>query len=719
MLPMYSLLTVAILLTLSTAVKLLEQQLDANHQAHAKPGGPYYAVDWNADGKETITLDASESHTHYFDYGPPPVSGIITRYQWYSMNSGTLLLDTEKPFFTADFFIGITVLKLFVTDSDGDSAEDYTYISVRRPEPDENEIPTVSTISPYIGPVYGGTVVSVYGRGFYNNPFVIFGSQDIKPEVISDTELRFRTPTVKWPQALRVYVTNGFGTSAQFIEFKYVYANGHAVKFREEMLHWPSGEELVVPEITSIKLGPDAQYYCGSLSGYVHVLRVDRSLTVQDYCISENAGRDRSILGMAFNPNEFDPIKVYLTTSTLNWPTIDSGVSWDNGKVEVWGQKDESSCKLSRADVIVSGLPISAKDHAVNGLVFLADGTFLVAVGGSTNAGVHSSDGETIEIPESPLSGAILAFSMFNSSFDGHIFYSEYEDPGTATILKGSAQLYAVGLRNVFGITVHSNQKVYALDNGPNSGHGVEATGCFTSAGQVWYPDKLLQIRQGAFYGHPNWNRARFDKRQCKYVPGYTPSNEPEYSGAMAILPSSTSGIVEYTANRFGNQLRGQLILSKLSWAGTGILRSAKLDESGTRLNGVPEVLFEDSGLAVEVGIYGELLMPKIKQRKIMVLVPDEEFEERLSVMNVVPRRGPRMGGNRVLVAGSGFVEGVQIFFGEYECTGYGKIAPDGTSAECTVPIYTYGERIVSVIARYQNLRSKPSGMGEYEYMER
>lgn len=712
------LLSSAVLLAVSTAVRLPEQQLDANHQAHAKPGGPYYAVDWNTDGKETISLDASESHTHYFDYGPPPVSGTVTRYQWYSMSSGSRLLDTDKPFFTADFFIGITILKLVVTDSDGDSAEDYTYVSVRKPEPDENEIPTVSNISPHVGPVYGGTVVSVYGHGFYNNPFIIFGSQDIKPEVISDTELRFRTPIVDWQGTSRVYVTNGFGTSAQFIEFNYIYVKGNAVKFRRETLRWPSGKELVIPEITTIKLGPDAQYYCGSLNGYVHVLRIDRNLVVQNSCTSDNAGPDRSILGINFNPNEIDPLKVYLTTSTLNWPVKNTGVSWDNGKVEVWGRRDVSNCKLSRANVIVSGLPVSAHDHAVNGLVFLADGTLLVAVGGSTNAGVHSIDGELGEVPESPLSGAILAFSMLNSSFDGHIIYSDNHNPATATVKKGSVELYAVGLRNVFGITVHSNQKVYALDNGPNNGHGVEATGCFTSEGQVWFPDKLLRIRRDAFYGHPNWNRARTDRRQCKYVPGDTPSNEPEYSAPMAILSSSTSGIVEYTANRFGGQLRGQLILSKLSWAGTGILRSAKLDDSGTRLDGAPEVLFEDSGLAVEVGIYGELLMPKIKQRNIMVLVPDEEFEEGLSVVNVVPRRGPKLGGNRVLVTGSGFVEGVRIFFGEYECRGYGEVAEDGSSVECVVPVYTYGERVISVVARYQNLESKPSGVGEYEYME-
>eukprot|EP00177_Eucheuma_denticulatum_P005298 GFKZ01009639.1.p2 GENE.GFKZ01009639.1~~GFKZ01009639.1.p2 ORF type:complete len:112 (+),score=12.53 GFKZ01009639.1:82-417(+) len=110
--------------------------------------------------------------------------------------------------------------------------------------------------------------------------------------------------------------------------------------------------------------------------------------------------------------------------------------------------------------------------------------------------------------------------------------------------------------------------------------------------------------------------------------------------------------------------------------------------------------------------------MPKFRQKKILALVPDEEFEDGLSVIRVVPRRGPSLGGNRVLVTGSGFAEGVRIFFGDFECTGYGQVDDDGRSVTCHVPGYTYGERVVDVVAKFHNLESKPSGKGEYEYME-
>lgn len=37
------------------------------HQAHAKPGGPFQFSDWDGNGREKVTFDASDSHSHYFD----------------------------------------------------------------------------------------------------------------------------------------------------------------------------------------------------------------------------------------------------------------------------------------------------------------------------------------------------------------------------------------------------------------------------------------------------------------------------------------------------------------------------------------------------------------------------------------------------------------------------------------------------------------------------
>lgn len=722
MFPPLSALLVLVTLMLSlqlppiAAVRFREQRQDFDHQAHAKPGGPYFSIDWDGEGSVPLTLDASESHTHYFDIGPPPLSGKIVKYDWYSTNTGALLLSTDTPYLSASFYLGVTVLRLVVTDSTGDVAEAYTYVSVRDPIPGENQSPTVKWITPSNGPANGGTVVTVHGEGFYNKPMVIFDGNVITPEVVSSVELRLRVPKVPGPRTVQVYVSNGFGSSAQYAEFQYIATVGNEVRFRQDYVKTESGTNFSIPEISSIKLGPDASYYAGSLSGHIHIFRIDRSLTVKSSCQSDNAGPGRSVMGLAFHPNEHWPIKLYVTTSTLDWQEKLTGADWNNGQVEVWGRMSKADC-LSRSRILITGLPVSADDHGVNSLLFTSEGTLLVAVGGSTNAGVHLND-HTGGIPESPLSGAILMFNLFNESFQGDITYTNFFEPGLTNLQSGSVTVFASGLRNVFGMTVHSNGKVYAMDNGPNNGFGVAATGCNTAGGQVWSEDKLLCIQKGSYYGHPNWNRGRYDPRQCVFV-NHDESSNAEYTAPMAMIESSTNGILEYTANTFKSALRGELLLSKLSWGGNGLLLRAKPDQDGTGLAKNPQELYADSGLSIEMGAYGELLMPKIKQAIILALVPDEEFEDALNVIAVVPRRGPPEGGNTVLVTGSGFESGVRVYFGELECTSYGALAEDGSSIECQVPKFSAGKRIVDVVAKYESLQSHPSKLGEYEYMGR
>lgn len=708
--------TFLLLILRTKAVRLPAPVVEkTDHQAHAKPGGPYRIVDWDRDGKHILTLDATQSHTHYFDHGPPPSSGYITRYQWYSVNSHNLILDTNSPYFTANFFVGVTVLKLVVTDNTGDKADAYTYVSVREPYPGEDQKPLIRRIEPRQGPVIGGTVISVFGLGFYYYPRVYFAGSYMQPDVISDTELRFRAPPVAKPQSTNLYVSTGFGTSSTSVAFRYVASEGNPVKFTPKYVTTPDGKELNVPEITTFSIGPDAKYYAGSLNGYIHVLEIDRQLVVQSACTSENAGPNRSILGLAFHPNHFKPLRVYISTSTIFWRTKDTKDDWDNGKVEVWGRHEGGEC-LSRAQTLVSGLPVSANDHAVNGLVFRNDGTLLIAVGGTTNAGVHTHGDKIGGIPESPLSSAILIVNTMDEAFEGNIVYSGRNDPGTANIRSGSIKLFSVGLRNVYGMTQHSNGNTYALDNGPNNGFGLAATGCNEAGRQVEFRDKLVHLKPGNFYGHPNWNRGRYDERQCSFVRGDRPSTV-NFTAPLAMLESSTNGIIEYTANTFGGKLRESLILSKLSWSGDGLLKMAMLDETGDKLVEEPYEIYNDSGLAIAMGPYGELLMPKIKQSRILGLVPDEPDMNPIHVIAVTPRRGPALGGNFVLVTGTGFSVGVTIFFGELECTAYRDLATDGSSIRCEVPTYREGRRKVSVVAKNEGLESEPSELGEYEYM--
>lgn len=695
----------------------ISQEIEPEHQAHSKPGGPYFAVDWDGDGSEPLRLDATESHTHFFDLGPPVVSGSIESYEWFSVRTGNSLLRTSSPYLSARFFVGYTVLILVVSDNTGDQNAAYTYVAVREPFESEKVPPTIRQIKPDKGPTYGGGVVEIRGTGFYNNPVVQFGNVEVRPKVLNDTRIEVRVPPSSVSKTVPVRITTGFGTSSRSVDYKYVVSSDNPIKFAKANVRYSTGEDYSIPEVTSITLGPDGLYYAGTLNGFIHVLRIDRTLVVRGACQSHNAGRRRSVLGLTFNPKDIGrPVRLYVSTSTLYWKSKHANASWDNGKVEIW-QKDSPSDCLSHFKDVITRLPVSAHDHAVNGLLFDSHGSLFVAVGGTTNAGVHLYEDRLGGVAESPLSGAILRFNLSDPHFDGDIVYLGRPDPGIANVYSGSVEVFCAGLRNVFGMVRHSNGKLYGLDNGPNNGFGLAATGCNTVGRQVAFSDKLVHLKKDAYYGHPNWNRGRFDSRQCSYVGGDAPDKEPSYTAPMAVLSSSTNGIIEYTANTFNSKLRGHLLLSKLSWNGSGSLKKAKLDSTGRKLDDEPEELFSESGLSIVMGPYGELLMPKVKQSKIVGLVPDESIIADIHVIAVMPRIGPASGGNTVMITGYGFGAGLKIFFGSQECLAYGDAAADGTSVQCMVPPMHLPARSVSVVAVRGIFKSATAG-SDYEYIE-
>ncbi len=126
----------------------------------------------------------------------------------------------------------------------------------------------------------------------------------------------------------------------------------------------------------------------------------------------------------------------------------------------------------------------------------------------------------------------------------------------------------------------------------------------------------------------------------------------------LGLLESSTNGIIEYTANTFEGQLRGDLLLSKLSWGKTGELSKAKLSKNGEFLTEGPAPFLKDSSLSIVMGPFGEVIMPKYVGKKIVAFVPKDATHEALRVLAVTPRRGPRGGVNPVLITGNGFGKG-------------------------------------------------------------
>ena len=126
---------------------------------------------------------------------------------------------------------------------------------------------------------------------------------------------------------------------------------------------------------------------------------------------------------------------------------------------------------------LITNLPVSNHDHAVNGMQFDNNGDLLICVGGNTNAGVpHKFIGD---LPESPLSAAILKAEISRPDFDGELSYVE-----TGTGLPNDDQVFgdivdlvpgthvsvhASGLRNSYELVYTTRGRLYATDNGPSA----------------------------------------------------------------------------------------------------------------------------------------------------------------------------------------------------------------------------------------------------------
>lgn len=470
-----------------------------------------------------------------------------------------------------------------------------------------------------------------------------------------------------------------------------------------------NGKVWTAPQLTAITLGPNGQYYIGSLQGVVHVLTTDFGNGVTNYCQSPKVGFSRSILGLAFNPAETTVLRLYASTSVLYWGVkklLPFTKGWHNGEV-IAMQRTESAC-IARVGTVISGLPVSNHDHAVNGITFDHWGNLLVTVGSTTNAGVSKPGDPLGGVPDSPLSGAMLQAPVRKKSFNGEIVYTHYEDPAKANKVKGDVFVFAPGLRNSMSHVAHSNSYIYAVDNGANAQFGAKSAGCNKQGVISSEPDTLKKLRRGGYYGYANRNRGRKSPRQC--IHRSPQSKLPGYDKPIATFQSSTDGLIEYTANTFGAQMRGDLLATKFAVSGSGKVYRVQLNGQGTVKSSFE--LAEFSGLTAAMSPTGGVVMPRVYQGKVAMLLPNEKNPGRMVVTSVNPFRGPRKGGNTITVTGWNLNPPLTVKVGGKPCKNV-KNFKKGRSFTCTVP---RGSGRVPVTATRGAKSSRSFGF-EYMYL--
>lgn len=583
-------------------------------------------------------------------------------------------------------------------------------------------VPVVTSITPESSPPNGGGQVVISGFGYFDTVKVMIGDKEATVEQFnSDTMLTIVVPpSTAGVKTLTVATPGGVSNG---VPFTYSTTSAAPIKFKKTVVKTKAGATFSLQLVSSSAYGPDGRYYFGALNGVVHAVTINEDMIVQDACQSDSLGNNRAILGIGINPQD-KQVKVYASTSTLYWGPGEKNIlpinpGWYNGKIQTLVPKTGGTCLGIQQDII-TGLPVSNHDHGVNGIQFDNAGNLYVNIGGFTNAGIPGA--KLGNVDENPLSGATLQFKIGAPGFTGKITYSNAGTPQNAAVVGGKAfvSVYASGLRNPFGLVYHSNGLFYATDNGPNKSFGPESTGCNTQGGEVGFGDSLKKLSSAKapgggnlYFGHPNRNRGKTDARQCKYYASNLPS-QSGFTKSQAILDSSSDGLVEYRSNSFGGQLKGDLFIGKFAVQTTGKLYRVQLSGAGdvTQIAEFTSL----SALSMVEGERGELLMPKVYQNKIDVLVPDYDVPPALQMTKVSPNRGPKGGGNVVLITGFGFGTTPSATFGGKPCTNVK--AAMGNSFKCTVPPGPSGGTVPVIVTTSTGGKTATSKLGDYGYMD-
>jgi len=554
---------------------------------------------------------------------------------------------------------------------------------------DESGLLPIVNDMPTLGIDAGGNLITIEGMGFFPSSGVTvhWGATDFTEvdfDVLTPTRIEFFSPPGSATIDVTVETPNG---PSNLVQYQYSPTGPVPIKFLLALAP-------AIDDPTAGVWGPDHKLYVATNEGKVAAVTFDdtysavTSLVVHD---GVSGLTNHNVLGITCNPYDPpSPVRLYLGHAEhfANGGSSFTGPSDYTGQVSILEGPD-----FDTPIPLITGLPTSNHDHAVNGLQFDNNGDLFIAVGSNTNAGVkHPNSGD---LPESPFSAAILRARTSKPGFNGTITYThsvsglpnddqvdgEMVDPDPGI----DVEVYAPGLRNPYGLLYTTTKRLYATDNGPNIGFGARSTGPASELPDPFDSDEIDLIEHDLYYGSPNRGRGRYDERQNVYR-GSLANPEASIPGVFrqmaSWVPPSADGIDEYRANTFVGQIRGWIIVQEY------LNSTRRVQFSSNGRTGLTQKVIAPytGGLGVVMLPGGTICSIDFGQDLLHVLAPDDLAAVGLVAHDIFPWRAPSGGGYPFTVAGVGFgnLANTSVTFGGLPAT---LTRVSSTRIEGTVPM--------------------------------
>jgi glucose/arabinose dehydrogenase len=362
-------------------------------------------------------------------------------------------------------------------------------------------------------------------------------------------------------------------------------------------------------QYTAVTVGPDGKLYAATFDGLIKRWNVGADGTLSNgqtiSVVNTQNGSARTITGFVFAPNSTASNLIAFVTHTQK-----SDLAGQNftGKISRLSGPD-----LGTYQDYVTNLPRSVRDHLTNQAVFGPDGALYIAQGANTAMG--APDTSWGNRAESLLSAAILrlnigAIATRITNGLGALNARTIDVGGTYNPYATNAPLtlYATGVRNAYDLVWASNGFLYAPVNGSAAGGNAPAssnTGLRPPTGTAYagptipalenvretQHDRLLRVRQGIYYGHPNPSRGQFVLGGGNPTAGVDPQEvlaypvgtQPDSNWRGEIFDfgqsQSPNGIIQYKSNTFGGALKDKLLVVR--YAGGDDIIALTLNSSG------------------------------------------------------------------------------------------------------------------------------------------